>query len=72
MQAACECNRTAATGAYPHRNPLSLVHTKLHSKTTAVRQPTWFSQAWVVDCAASGSSLMACSSCATAALEMAA
>ena len=37
---------------------------------TAVRQPTWSTQAWVVDCAASGSSLMACSSCATAELVM--
>ena len=60
----------SVSSAYPHNNPPSLVHTKLYSKTTAVRQPTWSSQAWVVDCAASGSSLMACSSCATAALEM--
>ena len=57
-------------GAYPHKNRLSLVHTKLYSTITAVRQPTWSSQAWVVDCAASGSSLMACSSCVTAELEM--
>ena len=44
-------------------------HQAVH-QITAVRQPTWSSQAWVVDCAASGSSLMACSSCATAELEM--
>lgn len=60
----------AASAAYPHKNPESLVHTKLHSNTTAVRQLTWSSQAWVVDCAASGSSVMACGSCATAELEM--
>ena len=62
--------KPSVIGVYPHKHPLSLVHTKLFSKSTAVRQLTWLNQAWVVDCAASGSSLMACTSCATVELEM--